>query len=97
MKQIVKINVNGNDYEAAVRPGATLLMLLRDELSLTGTKCGCEQGDCGACTVIMDGKAVNSCLVLALDADGRQIETIEGLSKVHVVGSGATVSIRAEV
>lgn len=81
MKQLININVNGTDYEVAVRPGTTLLDLLREELHLTGTKKGCELGDCGACTVIMDGKAVNSCIVLALEADGRKVETIEGLSK----------------
>ena len=81
MKQIININVNGTDYETAVRPGATLLDLLRDELGLTGTKRGCDQGDCGACTVLLDSKAVNSCLVLALEADGRKVETIEGLAQ----------------
>nr|MBC8343227.1 molybdopterin-dependent oxidoreductase [Bacteroidota bacterium] len=81
MKHIIKIEINGNHYELAVKPGITLLDLLRDELKLTGTKRACELGDCGACTVIMEGKAVNSCLVLALEADGKQIETIEGLAK----------------
>ncbi len=81
MKQLININVNGTDYEAAVNPGTTLLDLLREDLGLTGTKKGCELGDCGACTVIMNGKAVNSCLVLALEADGSKILTIEGLSQ----------------
>jgi 4-hydroxybenzoyl-CoA reductase alpha subunit len=81
MKQLININVNGTDYETAVKPGTTLLDLLREELRLTGTKKGCELGDCGACTVIMNGKAVNSCLVLALEADGSKILTIEGLSQ----------------
>ncbi len=81
MKQLVKINVNGTDYEVAVRTGATLLDLLRDELRLTGTKRGCNSGDCGACTVLLDGKAINSCLVLALEADGKKVETIENLAK----------------
>ena len=80
MKQIININVNGTDYEVAVKPGTTLLDLLREELRLTGTKKGCELGDCGACTVIMNGKAVNSCLVLAVEADGKNIQTIEGLA-----------------
>ncbi|TAL68132.1 MAG: 2Fe-2S iron-sulfur cluster binding domain-containing protein [Bacteroidetes bacterium] len=80
MKQIININVNGTDYEVAVKPGTTLLDLLREELRMTGTKKGCEQGDCGACTVIMNGKAVNSCLVLALEVDGKNIQTIEGLA-----------------
>ncbi|MBI4645269.1 MAG: molybdopterin-dependent oxidoreductase [Bacteroidia bacterium] len=82
MKQIININVNGNNYEVAVNPGTTLLDLLRDELKLTGTKKGCELGDCGACTVVLDGKAVNSCLILALEADNKKVETIEGLSKI---------------
>ena len=81
MKQLITINVNGDRYEVAVKPSTTLLDLLREELRLTGTKKGCELGDCGACTVIMDGKAVNSCLVLAVDAAGKKIETIEWLAK----------------
>jgi len=88
MKQIININVNGNEYEIAVKPNETLLDLLRDELKLTGTKRGCDSGDCGACTVILDGKAVNSCLVLALEADGCKVETIEGLAyddKLHPI------------
>ncbi len=88
MKQIVKINVNGTDYEVATRSGATLLDLLRDELKLTGTKRGCDHGDCGACTVLMDGKAVNSCIILALEAEGKRIETIEGVAngeELHVI------------
>jgi len=80
MKHLIKINVNGNDYEIAVKPTTTLLDMLRDDLKLTGTKKGCELGDCGACTVILDGKAVNSCLVLAADAGGKKVETIEGLA-----------------
>ena len=80
MKKLIKLNVNGNDYEVAVRPGTTLLDLLREELRLTGTKKGCELGDCGACTVIMEGKPVNSCLVLALEADGKYVTTIEGIT-----------------
>jgi len=81
MKQIIKINVNGDDYEIAVKASATLLDVLREELGLTGTKRGCDLGDCGACTVILDGKPVNSCIVLALEADGRNIITIEGLAE----------------
>ncbi len=80
MKKIINIDVNGNHYEVAIKPNITLLDFLREELKLTGTKKGCELGDCGACTIIMDGKAVNSCLVLAIEADGKKIETIEGLA-----------------
>ncbi|PIY06502.1 MAG: xanthine dehydrogenase, partial [Bacteroidetes bacterium CG_4_10_14_3_um_filter_31_20] len=86
MKQIIRINVNNNDYELAIKAGTTLLELLREELKLTGTKRGCDMGDCGACTVILNGKAVNSCIVLALEADGKKVITIEGLAdgeKLH--------------
>ena len=81
MKQLITINVNGTENEVAVNSGTTLLDLLRDQLRLTGAKKGCEQGDCGACTVLLNGKAVNSCLVLAIEADGQNITTIEGLAK----------------
>ncbi len=81
MKQIVQLKVNGTGYEVAIRPGATLADVLRDELKLTGTKKGCELGDCGACTVLINGKPVNSCLTLALEAEGKSITTIEGLTK----------------
>lgn len=80
MKQI-KFSVNGKDYEISVPPQRTLLEVIREELGLTGTKEGCGLGECGACTVIMDGRTVNSCLVLAVEADGKQITTIEGLAK----------------
>jgi 4-hydroxybenzoyl-CoA reductase subunit alpha len=80
LKQLIKINVNGTEQELAVKPATTLLGLLRDQLKLTGTKRGCELGDCGACTVLMDGKSVNSCLVLAVEADGKNIITIENLA-----------------
>lgn len=78
-KMILRMKVNGKMIEARVDPTWTLLRVLREELSLTGTKEGCGQGDCGACTVIMNGKAVHACLVLALQAEGKEIETIEGL------------------
>jgi carbon-monoxide dehydrogenase small subunit len=79
MKKLIKLTVNDREYEIAVEPNMTLTDLIRYELGLTGTKKGCEAGDCGACTVIMDGLPVNSCLVLAVQANGRTIETIEGL------------------
>ena len=79
MKKLIYISVNDCDYEVAVEPNQTLTDLLRYQLGLTGTKKGCELGDCGSCTVIMDGKPVNSCLVLAMQANGRKITTVEGL------------------
>ena len=84
----IKLTVNNNLYELTVRPWRTLLDVLREELKLTGTKEGCGVGECGACTVIMEGKAVNSCLVLASEADGKEILTIEGLTdgdKLHPI------------
>ncbi len=80
MKKVIKVTINGESVEAAVEPNQTLLQFLREDLGLTGTKHGCGLGDCGACTVIMDGKAVNSCLVLAIQAQGKDILTIEGLA-----------------
>ena len=79
MKKLVRLTINEKEYEVAVAPNATLVDLLRYEIGLTGTKKGCDLGDCGACTVIMDGRPVNSCLVLAVQADGRRITTIEGV------------------
>ena len=79
MKRLITLTINETVYEVAVEPNTTLADMLRDQLRLTGTKKGCELGDCGSCTVIMDGKPVNSCLVLALQASGRTIVTIEGL------------------
>lgn len=79
MKKLISLKVNDREYEAAVEPNRTLADLIRYDLGLTGTKKGCEVGECGSCTVILDGKAVNSCLVLAVQADGRSIQTVEGL------------------
>jgi carbon-monoxide dehydrogenase small subunit len=76
----VTVRVNGCERRATVAPEATLLDFLRDALALTGAKRGCEVGDCGACTVLLDGKAVNACLTLACQADGREVVTIEGLA-----------------
>lgn len=77
----MKIIVNGQAYEIAVEPWRTLLDVLRYELELTGTKEGCSTGSCGSCTVLMDGKAVNACLVFIAEAEGKEITTIEGLSQ----------------
>lgn len=79
MKSLIHMTVNDKEYKLAVQPNQTLVDVLRYELRLTGTKKGCGTGDCGSCTVIMDGKPVNSCLVLAVQANGRRITTIEGL------------------
>jgi aerobic carbon-monoxide dehydrogenase small subunit len=77
----IHTTVNGRAHAFAVAPNQTLLDLLRDTLGLTGTKRGCEIGECGACTVLLDGVAVNSCLVLAPQIEGRQITTVEGLAQ----------------
>ncbi|WP_027991330.1 (2Fe-2S)-binding protein [Sinorhizobium meliloti] len=83
MNRLVSMTVNGEARELAVVPNRTLLDALRNEGSLTGTKKGCDVGDCGACTVIMDGRPVNACLVLAIEAEGAMIETIEGLQPAY--------------
>ncbi|MBI5486053.1 MAG: (2Fe-2S)-binding protein [Deltaproteobacteria bacterium] len=77
----IELTVNGDPHRVSVRPNRTLLDVLREELGLTGTKRGCDQGECGACTVHLDGRAVNACLVLAIDADGSEVTTIEGLAR----------------
>lgn len=82
----IKLTVNERDYVVEVKPHWTLLDVIRDQIGLTGTKYGCGTGECGACTVLMDGKLAPSCLVLAAQAEGKQIVTIEGLSngdKLH--------------
>ena len=79
MKKLIKLTVNDREVEIAVEPNMTLTDLIRYELGLTGTKKGCETGDCGACTVLLDGIPVNSCLVLAVQANGAKVETIEGI------------------
>ena len=76
----VTLRVNGEMRAASVPPETTLLTLLREQLGLTGAKLGCDVGDCGACTVLVDGAAVNACLMLAGQADGREVLTIEGLA-----------------
>ncbi|MEJ2717799.1 MAG: (2Fe-2S)-binding protein [Deltaproteobacteria bacterium] len=81
MKQVIALTVNGDTYDLLVSPNQTLLEVLREKLGLMGTKRGCDLGACGACTVLMDGEAVLSCLLLAVDAAGKEIVTIEGLAE----------------
>jgi len=80
MKKILSLTVNGDTYEVAVPPWKILLDVLRDDLGLMGTKRGCGIGTCGVCTVIIDGRAILSCLTLALECEGKAITTIEGIS-----------------
>jgi carbon-monoxide dehydrogenase small subunit len=80
-KQVVKVTVNGRIYERLVEVRMTLADFIRQELDLTGTHLGCEHGVCGACTILMNGEAVRSCLMLAVQADGARLETVEGLAK----------------
>jgi carbon-monoxide dehydrogenase small subunit len=79
-KVLLTLRVNGEPHEVAFAPHKTLLEVLREDLALTGTKHGCELGECGTCTVLVDGKPVLSCLVLGLEAEGRAIETVEGMA-----------------
>ncbi len=87
MKCIVSTTINGEQRELAIEPFRSLLDVLRNEAELTGSKKGCDVGDCGACTVIMDGKPVNSCLILGVEADGSEITTIEGLAAETAPGA----------
>ncbi len=81
MKQLITLNINGETYEVAVEPRTTLFDMLHDKLGLTGTKKSCDLGNCGSCTVLIDNKPVLSCLILAVEAQGKDILTIEGLEK----------------
>ena len=81
MKQLMRFKINGETVEAAVLPNTTLLNFLRDGLGITSVKRGCDEGDCGACTVLVNGKGEASCSMLAAQAQGKEIITIEGLSK----------------
>ena len=81
MKKQIKLKVNGVEYDVLIKPHWTLLDVLRDEIGLVGTKKGCDRGECGACTVIMNGEAILSCLVLAIQCQGKEILTIEGLAQ----------------
>lgn len=83
-KTIITLNINDRDIETAVYPFQTLLDVLRRELGHTGSKPGCENGDCGACTIIWDGLPMKSCLVLAVEAEGHKIRTIEGLRNTPI-------------
>ena len=78
--KVVRFTLNGDPVESGVRPEETLIQTLRERFGLTGTKQGCDLGDCGACTVLFDGEPVLSCLVLAADAEGHSVQTIEGLT-----------------
>lgn len=80
MRYAIRLQVNGDPYEVLVEPRTTLVDLLRDKLHLTGTKVGCDMGECGACTVLIDGKPATACLTLAIQCQGQEILTIEGLS-----------------
>jgi aerobic carbon-monoxide dehydrogenase small subunit len=80
MKKTITLKVNDQEHDLVIPVNRTLSQVLRENLRLTGTKQGCEVGDCGSCTVLMDGQPVNSCLVLAVEAEGHEILTIEGLS-----------------
>jgi carbon-monoxide dehydrogenase small subunit len=80
-KKKIQFTLNGQSHELSVQPWKTLLQLIREDLKLTGTKEGCGHGECGSCTVLMEGKTVNSCLVPAMEADNKEIVTIEGLSE----------------
>ncbi len=81
MKQICKLRVNGQDYEVYVPVHKTLLEVLREDLNLTGTKHGCELGECGTCTVLVDGEPLLACLALPIELQGREITTVEGLAE----------------
>ncbi len=81
MKNTITLNVNGEGRSVDVDPNETLLEVLRERLGIKSPKIGCERGDCGSCTVLLDGRSVRSCLILAVEADGSDIVTIEGLSK----------------
>jgi aerobic-type carbon monoxide dehydrogenase small subunit (CoxS/CutS family) len=77
----INVTINGEPFQLAVKSHHTLLKVLREQLGLTGTKIGCENGECGACTVLLDGEPINACLMLAVEADGHAIESVEALSK----------------
>ncbi|MEO1994565.1 MAG: (2Fe-2S)-binding protein [Planctomycetaceae bacterium] len=79
-KRLVTTTINGEEFDFLCRPQQSLLEILRDELRLTGAKEGCNNGNCGACTVLLNGAPVNSCLVLAVEVDGAELQTVEGIA-----------------
>ncbi|WP_278549130.1 (2Fe-2S)-binding protein [Cloacibacillus evryensis] len=85
MKRIIKFKLNGEDVEELVQDNITMVDFLRQQMHMTGTKRGCEEGECGACTILLDGAAVDSCLMLAVEAAGREVVTIEGVMKDGVL------------
>jgi len=87
-KSVVHLNINGTDYYGGVEPQWTLAYVIREKLGLIATKRGCDKGDCGVCALIMDGRLVESCITLALDADGKKIQTLEGIT----AGAGANLT-----
>ena len=93
MRQTIGLRVNGLDETVEVEPNLTLLALLRDGLDLTGAKEGCNEGECGACVVLLDGQAVNSCLTLAVEADGHEVTTIEGLPAWYRARTGGVAGL----
>jgi len=81
LKKEIELTINGSPYRLSVEPDRTLLEVLREDLGLTGTKEGCASGECGACTVLLDGEPIRSCLILAVDVRGREVVTIEGVAE----------------
>lgn len=81
MKKVINVKVNGESYQKEVAVNKSLLDFLRDDLNLTGTKKGCDNGDCGSCTVLLNGKAISSCIILAVEVNGCEVLTIEGMAK----------------
>ena len=85
MKRVIKFKLNGETVEEYVQDNITMVDFLRKQMHLTGTKRGCEEGECGACTILLDGSAVDSCLMLAVEADGHEVITIEGVKQNGVL------------
>lgn len=89
MKRIIRFKLNGEDMEEYVQDNLTMVDFLRKQMHLTGTKRGCEEGECGACTILLDGDAVDSCMMLAAEADGHEVVTIEGVMQKRRTASAA--------